>query len=146
MVLFLGLNDPEVSGSSKYLIEYLFPLVMLIGAWPKILIYKTNRSIRNFVLVALIAVNLIGFYEKSDVRESFKSIYEPSSKAISSGYAALPFVPFAYAEAFKFVSAKDLWPCLNVGVVYSGFPDIIEGLSVSRIIKNQNYRNARIPQ
>jgi hypothetical protein len=142
MVLFLGLNDPEVSGSSKYLIEYLFPLVMLIGIWPKILILKTNRSIRNFVLVALIAVNLFGFYEKSDVRESFKSIYEPSSKAISSGYAALPFVPFAYAEAFKFVSAKDLWPCLNVGVVYSGFPDIIEGLSVSRIIKNQTYRNS----
>jgi hypothetical protein len=26
--------------------------------------------------------------------------------------------------------------------VYSGFPDIIEGLSVSRIIKNQAYRNS----
>jgi hypothetical protein len=97
---------------------------------------------RNVLLVTLIAINLFGFYEKSEVTESFKSIYEPGSKAISSGSAALPFVPFAYTEAFNSVSARDLWPCLNIGVVYSGFPDIIEGLSVSQVIKNQAFRNS----
>ena len=142
VVLFLGLNDPEVSASSKYLIEYLFPFVILIGLWSKILILRTNQIMRNILLVALIAINLFGFYEKSEVTESFKSIYEPGSKAISSGFAALPYVPFAYTEAFKFVSTRDLWPCLNIGVVYSGFPDIIEGLSVSQLIKNQTFRNS----
>jgi hypothetical protein len=140
--LFLGLNNPEASVSSKYLIEYLFPFVMLAGLWPKISVLNMRRIARDLFLVTLIAINLTGFHAKYEVIKSFKSIYEPGSKAISSASATLPFVPFAYSDTFKYLSARNLWPCLTVGVVYSGFPDVLEGLPVSRVIENQTYRNS----
>ena len=139
IAVFFGMNSTTLTYNSKYTIEYLFPLVMIIGFWP-VLINLRNRTFIYGLIIILLAINVYGFNIKSEVPKSFRQAYDPVNGAISSGYGVVPFSPFAYREAFKFIKSENLEPCFNAGAVYSSFPEILEGLSLEQVVHNKQIR------
>ena len=139
-VVFLGLNSPTLTNQSKYIIEYLFPLVFIIGFWPNLINLKNTKFVSCGLVVALLAINIYGFNAKHEVANSFSKVYDPMHGAIGS-YSVIPFSPFAYREAFEFIKNRNLEPCFNAGVVYSSFPEILEGLSLAQVVHSSQIRS-----
>jgi hypothetical protein len=140
VAVFFGMNSTTLTSNSKYTIEYLFPLVMIIGFWP-ILINLRSKSLIYGLTVTLLVINVYGLNVKSEVPKSFIRAYDPVNGAISSGYSVVPFSPFAYREAFRFIKSQNLEPCFNAGAVYSSFPEILEGLSLRQVVYNRQSRD-----
>ena len=138
--VFFGLNSTSLTHSSKYIIEYLFPLVVIIGFWPDLMNLKSNKLFLNVLIFTLFAVNAYGFNAKSEVLKSFGRVYDSVHGAIGSAYAVVPFTPFAYRQAFIFIKNENLEPCFNAGAVYSTFPEILEGLSFEQVVRNKQIR------
>lgn len=140
VIVFFGLNSTALTHSSKYIIEYLFPLVIIIGFWPDLMNLRGNKLFLYMLIFTLLAVNAYGFNAKSEVLQSFSRVYDPVHASIDSAYAVVPFSPFAYREAFMFIKNKNLQPCFNAGAVYSSFPEILEGLSLEQVVRNKQIR------
>ena len=140
VVVFLGLNTPSLTISSKYIIEYFFPLVFVLGLWPMLMGFENRRVFVNGVLIVLLAVNAYGFAAKSQIPQTFSSLYNSTSGLTDSATSVIPYTPLAYKEAFQFVHKQKLQPCFNAGIVYSAFPEILEGLPLSQIMINRGIR------
>lgn len=140
VMVFLGLNTPALTLSSKYIIEYLFPLVFVVGLWPTLLGLENRKIFVMGVLITLLAVNTYGFHTKSEIPIRFSKIYNSVNEAKGSATSVVPYSPLAIKEAFRFVHQAKLQPCFNAGVVYSSFPEILEGLPLSQIVTNKQIR------
>ena len=101
---------------------------------------KNTRLVSCGLVVALLGINIYGLDAKHEVINSFNKLYDPVYGAIDSK-GVIPFIPFPYREAFEFVKDQDLEPCFNAGVVYSSFPEILEGLSLAQVVYNRQIRH-----
>jgi hypothetical protein len=93
------------------------------------------------VLISLLTVNAYGFHIKSEIPSRFSNVYNSVNGANGSVTSVIPYSPFANKEAFQFIHQAKLQPCFNAGTVYSSFPEILEGLSLSQIMTNRQIRN-----
>ncbi len=141
LLLFFVLNSPSISGSSKYLAEYFFPYVVFFGMLPILFRLQKSRSVLILSISLLLAFNSYGLFKSQDIPRNFKSIYDPSRDAISSGFGAVPYTPFPYADVFKFIRTKDIQSCFNAGVVYSEIPRVLAGVSISEVSVNASLRS-----
>jgi len=133
LVLFLVINESTFSFSAKYLVEWYFPFVLLAP----LLILRTfehNSILPRYLLVmSLIAANLVGVYYSSMIKSEYRQVYSENKGGISSSYSVLPFTPFAYDQVFDYIKARNDGYCLNVGAVYSLFPEILSGLPLNYV-------------
>jgi hypothetical protein len=141
IVVFLVLNTPQLTVSSKYIIEFFFPLVFVLALWPMILNSNNHKYITSVVLIALVAVNIYGLSSKQEISKVYSKVYNSPTGGIGESYAVLPFTPLAYDKAFQFIGQRGLQPCFNAGIVYSAFPEILAGLPLSQIVINRQIRN-----
>ena len=141
IVVFLVLNTPTLTLSSKYIIEFFFPLVFVVALWPMILNFNNHKYVTSVVLIALVAVNIYGLSSKQEISKVYSKVYNSPTRGILDSHAVLPFTPLAYDKAFKYVDQWGLQPCFNAGIVYSAFPEILEGLPLSQIFTNRQIRN-----
>jgi hypothetical protein len=138
--LFLGLQFPALSTLSKYQAEYLYPLVIIL---PIILLFNRD-SLKNYMGIFLIALllflNTYGNIMKSEVNKSFREIYKQSASVGLFGGEVMPNAPFPYQQIFESTIARKLSGCLNAGVVYSVFPEILGGYSLREVLASANTR------
>ena len=139
-IVFIGLNSPSLTTSSKYIIEYFYPVVMIFGFLVSFENFRQKKFFIHGAVFALLMVNIYGLHAKSQIPDTFAKVYDPVQGAISSAYSVIPFTPFPYIEAFRFVEKEKLNPCFNSGVVYSVFPEILEGLPLSEVADNYQIR------
>ena len=139
--LYLVLNNPLVSGSSKYLAEFFFPPVLILGILPMLPHLKRIRGFLPLALTFLLVFNSYGIVKSQGVSNVFKSVYNPSVDAISSGFGVIPYTPFPYAEAFSFIQSRKIPLCLNAGVVYSEMPRVLTGSVYSEVSANIKLRS-----
>ena len=131
--LFLVLNSPLVSGSSKYLVEFFFPLVLIIGMLPALSIRVKVLPVLPIVFALLVVFTPYGLFKSQGIPNTFKTVYDPSKDAISSGFGVIPYTPFPYKEVFRFIGQRNLPLCLNAGVVYSELPRVLTGSTYSQV-------------
>jgi hypothetical protein len=141
IIVFLVLNTPVLTLSSKYIIEYFFPFIFVLGLWPMLLGLENRKIFIIGVLITLLTVNAYGFHSKSKIPIRFSNVYNSVNGANGSVTSVIPYSPLANKEAFQFVHKVKLQPCFNAGVVYSSFPEILEGLPLSQIVTNKQIRN-----
>jgi hypothetical protein len=139
--LFLGLQFPALSVLSKYQAEYLYPLVIIL---PIILLarqdgHKNYMSI--FLIASLLFLNIYGNSMKTEVYKSFREIYKESASIRLFGGEVMPNAPFPYQQIFESVKTRKLSGCLNAGVVYSVFPEILGGYSLREVLVSANVRD-----
>ena len=138
--LFLGLQFPVLSVLSKYQAEYLYPLVIIL---PIILLAKQDglkKYMSIFLIVSLVFLNAYGNVMKSEVNKSFREIYKQSASVGLFGGEAMPNAPFPYQQIFESIKTRKLTGCLNAGVVYSVFPEILGGYSLREVLASTNVR------
>jgi len=131
LVLFLLLNESNFSFSAKYLIEWYFPFVFFAPFLALRTFGRNSILPRCLLVMFLIVANLVGAYNSSVIKNDYRNIYREKTGAISSSYSVLPFTPFAYDQAFGHIKARNSRLCLNVGAVYSLFPEILSGLPLN---------------
>lgn len=130
--LFLVLNESTYSFSSKYLISWFFPLVVVAPFLAKDLL-RNRWSTTLLISLALICSLFVGLNQTNSVKTRYREVYSPKYGAISSGYSVNPLTPFPYNEAFKYIKSQDALFCLNTGVVYSLLPEILSRFSIEYV-------------
>jgi hypothetical protein len=140
-ILFLVLNSPLVSGSSKYLVEFIYPLVLIIGMLPTLSKRLKDLPVLPIVFALLVVFTPYGLVKSQGIPNTFKSVYDPAKDAISSGFGVIPYTPFPYGEVFRFIEQKSLPLCLNAGVVYSEMPRILAGSTYSQVSSSMKLRS-----
>jgi len=142
-LFFFVLNSGVVAYASKYIIEWFVPFIVfgVVVVGSKL---KFSRASRNFFvasLITLVAVNLVDykgipakFVKKSTLQASGQVDFNNMSRVVVS-------VPFSYRAAFNQLEKSQATRlCLNIGVVYGIYPQILEGYSARNVlILNDNH-------
>jgi hypothetical protein len=138
--LFFGLQFPLLSKYCKYQAEYLYPLVIVL---PIIMLVRYDRLGRLFTIClvsVLISINAFGSFIKPEVSKSFSKQYRSSIAGASFGAEVLPSAPFPYEHIFETIVHSNLSGCLNSGVVYSSFPEILGGYTLREALISSDVR------
>jgi len=141
MLFFLVLNSSGLTLQSKYIIEYLFPLVVTVGSWFS---FKQNcfgTFLKKTFITALILINIAGVFLSNRVLDNFRNTYDLMHGAVGETYSSLPFLPLPYRETFSYLKDRDIKGCFNSGIVYSSFPEVLEGLSLAEVSKQRDVRS-----
>ena len=138
--LFFILNTSDVISGSKYVIEWFGPLVVL-GI---IAITKSQPKARNVnslvtvILLIVITTNVIDYNRiPSKFIATTPALQSGSSNELNDIYRVVASVPFPYAEAFKELKGnQDLAECLNLGVVYGVYQQVMAGYTGTNILRS----------
>lgn len=141
-VVFFVANENELTRISKYLIEIIYPLatcIILVLAKIWFRFYKSKVFI-NLMVIFMSAILLVSNYNlNKQINITYASLSTDTSR-IDSGYEALPFDVVNYSSIFSFIRKSNLSSCLNTGVVYSVFPEIINNMSLKYVFEARNIR------
>ncbi len=141
LVLFLGLNTTGTTTNSKYLLEFLFPLV-ISGLFCLVLSWKFfHPTLIISMIIPLLVLNLWGISTKKEVLNNFRSLYHYTNGKIGDTYPALAYFPLPLHQAFDYLRISKVENCFNAGVVYGSFPEILEGLPLSQVAANRDTRS-----
>ena len=135
-LFFIILNSSGLTLQSKYVIEYLYPIVLSAGS----LFVFRRIFLRKAIVISLVLLNLFGLSISTQVIENFRNSYDPMYGVVGETYSSIPFLPLPYREAFIYLRENKIEDCFNTGIVYSSFPEVLEGLSLANVSKQRNIR------
>jgi hypothetical protein len=141
ILFFIALNSSGLTLQSKYVIEYLFPLVVTVGAWVSFKQNSFGTLLKKTFIAALMLVNIAGVFTSDRVLDNFRNTYDPMHGAVGETYSSLPFLPLPYRETFSYLKDRNINGCFNSGIVYSSFPEVLEGLSLAEVSKQRDVRS-----
>lgn len=131
--LFLVLNSTDVVRSSKYIVEYFLPIAFCSILTASIWVIQKGRRYQVLVLLILLSVNLNNLSEGSNQVRKFVDNYRQYGLTTERDYSVLPSVPLDYKSVYSQIDLMNYGECFNAGVVYSVFPEILNGLSLSEV-------------
>lgn len=136
-LFFFVLNSGELAYAAKYIIEWFIPFIVLalVTISSKVKLRTPIKQMFPLFLILIIATNASDY---NRIPENFVSL----STSQSSGYLVetntnrlVASVPFPYDAAFNLLKEKQEFPeCLNVGVVYGVYSQILEGYSAENVL------------
>jgi hypothetical protein len=141
ILFYIVLNSSGLTLQSKYIIEYLFPLVVTVGAWVSFKQNSFGTFLKKTSITALILVNIAGLFTSDRVLNNFRNTYDLMHGAVGETYSSLPFLPLPYRETFSYLEERNINGCFNSGIVYSSFPEVLEGLSLAEVSKQREVRS-----
>jgi hypothetical protein len=77
----------------------------------------------------LICVNIFGLTSANDLISNTRREIETNVNSLLSNIY-LPHDPYPYGKAYDFIRRNEIEGCMNVGVVYGTFPDVLERISI----------------
>ena len=131
--LYFVMNNADLAYASKYIIEWFGPLLVL-GLIALISSLEVKKTMGVFIAVCLTLLVITNVMDYNKIPDKFIE----TSPAFRSGsidvtgeiYRSLTSVPFPYGVTFDELSKqKELSECLNVGIVYGVYPQIMAGYS-----------------
>jgi hypothetical protein len=136
--LFFVVNNSELAYASKYIIEWFGPLLVLglIALISTLKVKKTMGILIAASLTLLIVTNVLDYNTKPNKFIKTSPAFRGGSiEATGEIYRVLTSVPFPYGAAFNELSMqKELSECLNVGIVYGVYPQIMAGYSSKDVL------------
>ena len=131
--LYFVMNNGDLAYSSKYIIEWFGPLLVL-GVIGLISSLEAKRTTGILIVVGLTLLVITNVMDYNKIPNKFvKNSSDFRSGSIDGTgeiYRVLTSVPFPYGVAFNELSKqKELSHCLNVGIVYGVYPQIMAGYS-----------------
>ena len=127
-ILYFVVIEADIANRSKYIIEWFGPLLVL-GLIALISSLEVKKTMSAFIAVSLTLLVITNVMEyNTNINKFIKAI--PAFRAGGIDHRALAAVPFPYGAAFNELSKhKELSECLNVGIVYGVYPQIMAGYS-----------------
>lgn len=129
-LFFIVFNSGDVVYASKYIIEWFIPFTVfgLVVIASKFRYGKVGHYFLAICLILVIAFNVID-YGKMPAKFVKASISLSSGDLIfDNTVRVLVSVPYLYGSAFDTLRKdKELANCLNTGIVYGVYPQILEG-------------------
>jgi hypothetical protein len=131
--LYFVMNNADLAYASKYIIEWFGPLLVL-GIIVLISSLEVKKTMGIFITASLTLLIISNVMDYNKIPNKFIK----TSPAFRSGsidvtgevYRTLTSVPFPYGVAFDELSKqKEVSECLNVGIVYGVYPQIMAGYS-----------------
>ena len=131
--LYFVVNNADLAYASKYIIEWFGPLLVL-GLIALISSLEVKKTMGVFIAVSLTLLIITNVMEYNKIPNKFiktsPAFRAGSIDGTSEIYRALTSAPFPYGVAFNELSKhKELSQCLNVGIVYGVYPQIMAGYS-----------------
>lgn len=138
-LFFFVLNSGDMAYASKYILEWYVPFVVF-GLVSIVSRFEISKSVKYAVALCLIALISINAADYNRIPEKFviTSIAKGSGDLVfSNANRVVVSIPFPYNETFnKIKGRQELAGCLNVGIVYGVYPQILEGYSVSNVLSS----------
>jgi hypothetical protein len=138
VILFLGylgaflILTGAYFNHSKYLLEYIYVAVPCLGFLHGLADFRSrliNQSLKGAVFMILICVNIFGLTSANDLISNTRREIETNVNSLLSNIY-LPHDPYPYGKAYDFIRRNEIEGCMNVGVVYGTFPDVLERISI----------------
>lgn len=150
-VLYFVLNNADLAYASKYIIEWFGPLVVLglVAFISKLELKKSMSAMLVVVLLSLVITNVMDYNRiPSRFVKTTPDFHAGNINDTGGIYRALATVPFPYGVAFSELRRhKELSQCLNVGIVYGVYPQIMSGYSgrdvLASLDADHKYLNAQ---
>jgi hypothetical protein len=127
------MNNGALAYASKYIIEWFGPLLVL-GIIALISSLRVKKNMSVFIVVSLAVLTVTNFIEYNKIPNKFiktSPVFRAGSIEVTGEiYRALASVPFPYGVAFNELNKqREPSQCLNVGIVYGVYPQIMAGYS-----------------
>jgi hypothetical protein len=133
---FVFLIPRDLIENAKYLLEYLLPFVALSA-----LAFKSQAEFRWMKLIALCStcvVFIFGVTNYAEVQRNVSNVQTSNPNKFDSTYRFLIRIPLPYDVAFSYMQGRRM-NCLNAGVVYGQFPEVLAQLVPAQVEAAQNY-------
>lgn len=138
--LFFILNTSDVISGSKYILEWFEPLVIL-GIIVIIMNSPNLRKMSSLITVILLIVVITNVIDYNRIPNKFiastPALQSGTSNELKDIYKVVASVPFPYAKALKELKDDKAYSdCLNLGVVYGVYQQIMAGYTGSNTLRS----------
>lgn len=137
-LLYFVFNAGELAYASKYIIEWFAPIVVL-----GLITFVTRVSMNSklnlmfaVVMIILVSSNLVEYNRiPAKFVESAPAFRLGTVDDLGGIYRAVASIPLPYGEAFRELRTRgDYSRCLDVGIVYGVYPQIMAGYSGTAVL------------
>lgn len=139
-LLFFVLNTVDVAYVSKYIVEWFGPLVV-IGLIAIVTKVPQTRKVNLLIAAILAGFVLTNVMDYNRIPSKFifaeSTVNSESSNDLSNIYRVVASAPFPYSETFNELGKdQNLSDCLNVGIVYGVYPQVMAGYTGTDVLKS----------